>query len=200
MFDCFCFHYYVQDRSSEQFMLEMARLHVPPHQLDIQSGAVYARSMQERGTKYGPFDVRFTQDPEKPFVWEVSCEISFRFTLSQYSEGFNTKSVYQNKSIILRNRLGNINRPWFVFFHTSPNIANSLSDFIESNPKKNTESCTPTLWATYICYMPDCTHTFLWHFSPRKAQNHISDAKNRCTHATQTHTRKLSTIVYTNET
>lgn len=58
---------------TEQLLLELARTQGPPNELDIQSGAVYARTTLLRGTKYGPYEIHYTPEPtDKMFAWEVS--------------------------------------------------------------------------------------------------------------------------------
>lgn len=49
----------------------MAR--VPPQELDFQNGTVYANSSIRRGTKYGPYPVKWSHEPlDKHLAWEVS--------------------------------------------------------------------------------------------------------------------------------
>lgn len=51
----------------------MSQMHAPPHDLDIRNGSVYARTTVGRGTKYGPFTGKLTNEPvDQRFAWEVS--------------------------------------------------------------------------------------------------------------------------------
>lgn len=51
----------------------MAKMQGPPHELDIQNGAVFTKTLLHQGMKYGPYPVELTKDPvDKQFAWEVS--------------------------------------------------------------------------------------------------------------------------------
>lgn len=46
---------------------------MPPQELEFQNGSVYAKSTIHRGTKYGPYPVKWTNEPiDKHLAWEVS--------------------------------------------------------------------------------------------------------------------------------
>lgn len=63
----------IQVRSTEQLINEMSQMHAPPNDLDIRNGSVYARTTIGRGTKYGPFTGKLTNEPvDQRFAWEVS--------------------------------------------------------------------------------------------------------------------------------
>lgn len=69
----------------------------PPHELDIQNGAVYAKTLLHRGIKYGPYPVELTKDPvDKQFAWEVSAQ-----TLSLIKE----KSNYPKSLLVALEKL-----------------------------------------------------------------------------------------------
>lgn len=58
---------------TEQLLLEMARNQSPPQELDVQNGAVHARTALRRGHRFGPYEMKYTTEPvEKAFAWEVS--------------------------------------------------------------------------------------------------------------------------------
>lgn len=99
-------------RSTEQLLLEMARIQGPPHELDIRNGAVFARNTLLRGTKYGPYELNFTHDPaEKSFAWEVSFLGLSNFVLSILSKYFaSNRVVYRYKSIKTQPGLSHGNR------------------------------------------------------------------------------------------
>lgn len=45
----------------------------PPQELDIQSGAVHTKVLLQRGCKFGPYLMNWTEDPrDKQLAWEVS--------------------------------------------------------------------------------------------------------------------------------
>ena len=81
-----------QVRTTEQLLTEMARLQGPPPELDIELGSVYARTQILRGTRYGPFLGKWTNEPiDKRFAWEVSglC-FFFLFLIINLSIFFNS--------------------------------------------------------------------------------------------------------------
>lgn len=60
-------------RSAEQFFNEMARMQPLPQELDVQTGAVYAKVHLQRGIKFGPYPMKWTDEPlDKQMAWEVS--------------------------------------------------------------------------------------------------------------------------------
>lgn len=45
----------------------------PPQELEIKDGAVFTHKFLHRGTKYGPYTVKYTDQPvDRQFAWEVS--------------------------------------------------------------------------------------------------------------------------------
>lgn len=45
----------------------------PPQELDFANGTVYANTTLDRGTKFGPYPVKWTNEPiDKHLAWEVS--------------------------------------------------------------------------------------------------------------------------------
>lgn len=63
----------------------MARLQVPPAELDIKNGSVYANTHIPKGTRYGPFIGRWSgESPQnEQYCWEVSGVLfEFRQTRS----------------------------------------------------------------------------------------------------------------------
>lgn len=57
-----------------QLLLEMTRHQQrEPHELDVQSGAVYANTSLPAGTRFGPYQLNYTAEPaDKALAWEVS--------------------------------------------------------------------------------------------------------------------------------
>lgn len=48
--------------------------------LDIQNGVVYAKSTLRRGVKFGPYPMRYVEEPQdKKFAWEVSTNFQENF-------------------------------------------------------------------------------------------------------------------------
>lgn len=67
-------------RSAEHLLTEMARMQPPPHELDIQNGAVYTKVQLHRGHKFGPYPTEWTEKPiDKQFALEVSATKKFCF-------------------------------------------------------------------------------------------------------------------------
>lgn len=65
--------YYLQVRSTEQLLSEIAKMQGPPQELEIKDGAVFTHKFLHRGTKYGPYTVKYTDQPvDRQFAWEVS--------------------------------------------------------------------------------------------------------------------------------
>lgn len=57
----------------------MAKLQKIPQELDIKNGAVYTKIPLHRGIKYGPYAVKWNNEPmDKEFSWEVR---DFQFTI-----------------------------------------------------------------------------------------------------------------------
>lgn len=55
----------------------------PPQELEIKDGAVFTHKFLHRGTKYGPYTVKYTDQPvDRQFAWEVSL---FLLLLIRYS-------------------------------------------------------------------------------------------------------------------
>ncbi len=61
----------------------MSHIQEQTQDLDIQNGTVFAKATISRGTKFGPFEGKFTSDPiDRRFAWEVSHLLIY-FTFSQ---------------------------------------------------------------------------------------------------------------------
>lgn len=59
--------------SPEQLFNEMARMHLPPHEFDVQNGAIYTKTTIYHGFKFAFCPVKFTKEPiNKNVAWEVS--------------------------------------------------------------------------------------------------------------------------------
>lgn len=54
-------------------MSEMAKTNGSSHELDIRIGRVFTKSSLHRGTRYGPYQLKWTSDPiVRELSWEVS--------------------------------------------------------------------------------------------------------------------------------
>lgn len=59
-------------RSTEQMPNDMLS-QIPPPELDIQNGSIYAKVTLHRGFQIGPYPIKWTNDPmDKNVAWEVS--------------------------------------------------------------------------------------------------------------------------------
>lgn len=67
-----------QVRSTEQLLSEIAKMQGPPQELEIKDGAVFTHKFLHRGSKYGPYTVKYTDQPvDRQFAWEVSSMLFF---------------------------------------------------------------------------------------------------------------------------
>lgn len=83
----------------------MARMQSPPQELEFHHGTVYARTTIHKGTKYGPYAVKWTSEPiDKQLAWEVSENHHYFLIQSE-------KSQVKKKSVLVsyKNENKNIN-------------------------------------------------------------------------------------------
>lgn len=83
----------------------------PPQELEIKDGAVVTHKFLHRGTKYGPYTVKYTDQPvDRQFAWEVSQSFFFLYFLIPLPPTLNTplniinlthKIFYENRTISL---------------------------------------------------------------------------------------------------
>lgn len=82
----FSFLFFRQVRSAEQLLTEMARMQPPPHELDIQMGAIYTKVQLHRGHKFGPYRTEWTEKPmDKHFALEVSVSCVRMMPVNAYA-------------------------------------------------------------------------------------------------------------------
>lgn len=76
-------------RSAEQMSNEMA----PPLELDVQNGSIYAKVTLQRGFQFGPYSIKWTNDPkDKNVAWEVS-----QMNNSHFSSFYNAQHIPHNE-------------------------------------------------------------------------------------------------------
>lgn len=81
----------MQVRSTEQLLSEIAKMQGPPPELEIKDGSVFTHKFLHRGTKYGPYTVKYTDQPvDRQFAWEVSQLTFYEFSFL-YSVNFPTR-------------------------------------------------------------------------------------------------------------
>lgn len=62
----------LQVTSTEQ-LFEMVRMHLPPHEFDVQNGGIYAKTTLYLGFKFAFCAISWTKEPlNKNVAWEVS--------------------------------------------------------------------------------------------------------------------------------
>ncbi|KAJ6648652.1 Transcription factor hamlet [Pseudolycoriella hygida] len=62
----------IKVRSTEQLLSEIAKMQGPPQELEIKDGRVFTHKFLHRGTKYGPYTVKYTDQPvDRQFAWEA---------------------------------------------------------------------------------------------------------------------------------
>lgn len=83
-------------RSAEQLFSEMARMQLPPPELDIQKGAVYAKVTLRCGHFFNPVAIKFTNEPlDKTVAWEVSTKDFLTFSYSKNGIQLEMFLVYE---------------------------------------------------------------------------------------------------------
>lgn len=77
----------------------------PPSELDIQNGSIYAKVTLQRGFQFGPYSIKWTNEPtDKHVAWEVSKIEQLKFFKFYIELRFDTeitlKEITPRKSLV----------------------------------------------------------------------------------------------------
>ncbi|XP_037042458.1 transcription factor hamlet-like isoform X4 [Bradysia coprophila] len=91
----------IKVRSTEQLLSEIAKMQGPPPELEVKDGSVFTHKFLHRGTKYGPYTVKYTDQPvDRQFAWEVVAGSTIRGWLEPIPESAmwlkHIRTVYSN--------------------------------------------------------------------------------------------------------
>lgn len=120
----------------------MARIQPPPQDLDIQNGSIYAKVMLHCGHRFGPYAIKWTNEPlDKSVAWEVSANsfTAFKNRFLQQKSGtfFNINGPKKNER---KTKASFINRNCFRIINQSAHSSSSLNHFYPKEEEKETNA------------------------------------------------------------